>query len=81
MGIPCRNRRADLHIENMAPIHSTFAARLNQLREAKGLTQAEAARLIQVPLKTFQAWCQGQRTPPPWSQAWALERLQRLENK
>jgi transcriptional regulator with XRE-family HTH domain len=41
----------------------TMSARLKQLREAAGMTQAALAKAAGVPLRTYQTWEQGVRTP------------------
>jgi transcriptional regulator with XRE-family HTH domain len=41
----------------------TMSVRLKQLREAAGMTQAELAKAAGVPLRTYQTWEQGVRTP------------------
>lgn len=43
----------------------TIADRLIEARETAGLTQAEAARLAAVSVKTLKAWESGQTTPRP----------------
>jgi transcriptional regulator with XRE-family HTH domain len=40
-----------------------MSVRLKQLREAAGMTQAELAAAAGVPLRTYQTWEQGVRTP------------------
>ncbi len=41
----------------------TMSVRLKQLREAAGMTQASLAKAAGVPLRTYQTWEQGVRTP------------------
>jgi transcriptional regulator with XRE-family HTH domain len=41
----------------------TMSAKLKHLREAAGLTQAALAKAAGVPLRTYQTWEQGIRTP------------------
>ncbi|HEX5273018.1 MAG TPA: helix-turn-helix transcriptional regulator [Gemmataceae bacterium] len=40
-----------------------MSARLKHLREGAGMTQAALAEAAGVPLRTYQAWEQGNRTP------------------
>jgi transcriptional regulator with XRE-family HTH domain len=41
----------------------SMSARLKQMREAAGMTQAAVAQAAGVPLRTYQTWEQGVRTP------------------
>ena len=41
----------------------TWGAQFKELREAKGYTQASAAKALQVPLRTLQKWEQGVTKP------------------
>ena len=43
----------------------TFADDLRAWRERFGLTQAEAAEALSVPLRTLQEWEQGRAAPAP----------------
>ena len=40
-----------------------MSVKLKQLREAVGMTQAAVAKAAGVPLRTYQTWEQGTRTP------------------
>jgi transcriptional regulator with XRE-family HTH domain len=41
----------------------TMSAKLKRMREAAGMTQAALAKAAGVPLRTYQTWEQGVRTP------------------
>jgi len=47
----------------------TFSEQLRAAREAAGLKQIEAARWFGVPIRTYQGWEYGERTPPAYVQA------------
>lgn len=50
---------------------------LRAARMAASLTQKRAAALIGVPLRTYQNWEYGVRTPPPYILKMALEILKK----
>jgi transcriptional regulator with XRE-family HTH domain len=59
------------------------ADKLRQAREAAGLTMAEAAKLAQVPYRTWQNWeadGQNHRRPPSLIFSW-LELYERLRDR
>jgi DNA-binding transcriptional regulator YiaG len=58
----------------MTPADLLRAARLS-----RGLTQADAAHLAGVPLRTLQNWEIGHREPPDYVLAAAIERLTQSE--
>ena len=55
-----------------------FAASLLELRRQASLTQDEAARLLNVPLKTYQSWEQGVRMPTPYVTGLILTKFSQL---
>jgi len=44
---------------------TTFGTKLRKLREAKGLTQAEAAELVGIPTNTWASYEPGNSLPQP----------------
>ena len=53
-----------------------FAEQLKAARKRDGYSQAMAVQLIHgLSIRTFQAWEQGQQTPPLWAQSLVLETL------
>jgi DNA-binding transcriptional regulator YiaG len=54
---------------------SSFAAALRSWRKGRRLTQQDAARLLGVPLRTWQNWEIGWRTPPPYRQRLVIRAL------
>ena len=53
----------------------SFADQLKQERERLGITQAQAASLIEVPARTYWEWEAEKTTPYAITQEGALERL------
>ena len=54
----------------------------NRLKEARlqlGLTQKEVTDLLEIPLKTWQKWEQGERNPAPWAEKLIVEKLESLQ--
>lgn len=54
-----------------------FSEDLKNERKLAELTQKEAAQVLDVPLKTLQAWEQGVRTPPAYLRKMILDQLNR----
>lgn len=59
----------------------SFAETLKSFRESLGLTQAEAAALLDCGKRTLEHWEAGDRTPLPVTQEGALARLARQKPK
>ena len=59
----------------------SFGGQLKAERQRLGLTQAEAAALIDVSKRALEQWEAGERTPLPVTQEGALARLQRYRPK
>lgn len=53
----------------------TFGERFKELRESLPLTQAEAAKLLDVSARTLQNWEQGRNVPSKHLQKLFLEKL------
>ncbi len=49
------------------PKRNPWGAQLQELRDAVGLTQAAAAELLGVSLRTYQGWEIGKSAPPAWT--------------
>lgn len=46
-------------------VANPWPARFSAMRKGAGLTQAEAADMIDAPIGTWRNWEQGRRRPPP----------------
>jgi DNA-binding transcriptional regulator YiaG len=53
----------------------TFAHQIKQSRERLGLTQAQAASLLDISKSTLEKWEAGVKTPKPLTQEGAFARL------
>jgi DNA-binding transcriptional regulator YiaG len=53
----------------------TFAHQIKQSRERLGLTQAQAASLLDISKSTLEKWEAGVKTPKPLTQEGALSRM------
>ena len=56
----------------------TFAEDLRAIRERAGLTQLDAASVLDVPKITYQSWERGIRTPPDYFQRLILREFGRI---
>uniref|UniRef100_UPI003AB244D7 helix-turn-helix domain-containing protein n=1 Tax=Longibaculum muris TaxID=1796628 RepID=UPI003AB244D7 len=54
---------------------------LTELRKSKNLTQAQAAKILGVPLRTYQNWEIGTRKTPAWSENLLLEKLAKYKTE
>lgn len=52
-----------------------FAKKLKAARAKSGLSQSQAARYLEKPIKTLQCWEQDTRTPDPIIQKYIIEKL------
>lgn len=51
---------------------------VKELRKKLGMSQAETARLLEMPVWTLQDWEAGKRTPAHWAEKLVLEKLESL---
>jgi DNA-binding transcriptional regulator YiaG len=52
---------------------------LKKVRTGKGLSQAKAAELLEVPKRTWEDWERGISTPPSYTLRLVIRELERLE--
>jgi DNA-binding transcriptional regulator YiaG len=57
----------------------TFAKKIKSQRQRLGLTQAEAAVMLDVSKRALEQWEAGERTPLPVAQEGALARLAKIK--
>lgn len=57
----------------------TFSEQLQEIKNASGMTNPEMAKKLEVPLRTFENWKSGVRTPPSYIQSAVIERLKEKE--
>ncbi len=63
-------------MQGVAKKASTWGGRLKAARKARGLSQSEAARELDIPVATIRNWEQGRTTPPAYFQRLVLKVLQ-----
>lgn len=49
---------------------------VKEAREAKGLSRAELARMLDIPVRTLENWDAGTRKPPEWVEKLVIERIE-----
>lgn len=59
----------------------TFAEQLKSHRQLLGLTQSEAAALLEIPARTHWGWESGKTTPHAITQEGALARLTKAKKR
>lgn len=52
---------------------------LKEMREAAGLTVLEAAKVLGFPVKTWESWENGERTPAPFIEKQIVEKLKKIK--
>lgn len=52
---------------------------LKELRKATGLSAAEAAKVLGFPLKTWESWESGERSPAPFIEKMIADRLAKIK--
>jgi DNA-binding transcriptional regulator YiaG len=52
---------------------------LKKVRAEKGLSQAKAAELLEIPKRTWEDWERGISTPPSYTLRLVIRELERLE--
>lgn len=52
--------------------------KLQEARKAAGLSQAEMAKLLDIPKRTIENWEAGTRKPPVYVQKLIIEKLQQM---
>lgn len=52
---------------------------LKELREATGLTLAEAAKVLGFPVKTWESWESGERKPAPFIEKQIIDKLNKMK--
>lgn len=65
----------DSSIPMTATKQKPFATKLREARSRSGLSQSQAAKQCNVPVKTFQNWEQDRATPSPIIQEFVLKKL------
>ncbi len=56
-----------------------FCDSLKEKRHKCGMGKSQMAMSIEVPLRTYQQWEAGDRTPPKWCQDMVIERIGSFE--
>jgi DNA-binding XRE family transcriptional regulator len=54
---------------------------LKEVREQTGLTLAEAAKFAGFPVKTWEAWENGERPVPPYMEHLIIEKLNQFQKR
>lgn len=59
----------------------TVDSPVKAIREEAGLSRAETARLLEMPIRTLESWEAGVRTPPHWVEKLVIEKLENMVEK
>ena len=52
---------------------------LKELREATGLTAQEAAKVLGFPVKTWESWEEGEKSPAPFIEKAIIDKLNKMK--
>lgn len=52
---------------------------LKELREATGFTAAEAAKVLGFPVKTWESWENGEKSPAPFIEKQIIDKLNKMK--
>ncbi len=56
----------------------TVESPVKAIRTEAGLSRAETARLLEMPIRTLESWEAGVRTPAHWAEKLVIEKLQNI---